>query len=174
MKKKRQRNGALQCVYILDHINQLPTGGEDTKRIGMYSSQEEAEAGRERVRYEPGFIDAQDGFVIQRYNLNEGHWVDGFEEAIALKPTQEEIEEEGRLLLKEVLKKCEELDSAKKTQSSNFKDQENQIYKTALNIIENKLEGKEGCSFSYDVPVEENGLEPRDRSTLLIRIFEKS
>jgi hypothetical protein len=57
-------------------------GGEyhdnDSVLIGVYSSEENAAAARERVKDKPGFVERPEGFIISRYELNKDHWTGGF------------------------------------------------------------------------------------------------
>ena len=49
-------------VFVLHHVNTLDDGEEDVKMIGVYSSQEQAEAAIDRLSAKPGFSDAPEGF----------------------------------------------------------------------------------------------------------------
>jgi hypothetical protein len=48
------------------------------KVIGIYSSEELAEAAIERTRILPGFLDDPDSFRIDRYDVDKDHWPRGF------------------------------------------------------------------------------------------------
>jgi hypothetical protein len=65
-------------VFILWHVNEMPDGEEDSKLIGVYASAAEAEAARMRARLLPGFCDAVDGFLVDRYTVGEDHWTEGY------------------------------------------------------------------------------------------------
>lgn len=65
-------------VFVLWHVHDLGEGEEDSKLIGIYSSQGDAEAAKARVGSQPGFVDTPEGFVIDRYRLNEDHWTEGY------------------------------------------------------------------------------------------------
>ena len=64
-------------VFILWHVHVMPDGEEDEKLIGVYASTEDAEAARLRVMPQPGFRDAPEGFLIDRYSVGEDHWTEG-------------------------------------------------------------------------------------------------
>jgi len=48
------------------------------KIIGVYSSEELAEAAVQRTRVLPGFVDNPDSFTIGRYDIDNDHWPRGF------------------------------------------------------------------------------------------------
>ena len=51
---------------------------EDVKFIGAYSSEASARAAVERLRSQPGFRDYPDHFTIDPYEIDKGHWAEGF------------------------------------------------------------------------------------------------
>jgi hypothetical protein len=65
-------------VFVLQHVHTFDEGEEDVKMIGVYSSQEQAEAAIERLSAKPGFRDAQEGFAVDRYVVNEDCWTEGY------------------------------------------------------------------------------------------------
>jgi hypothetical protein len=65
-------------VFVLWHVHDLGHGDEDSKLIGIYSSQENAQAAKVRVGSQPGFVDTPEGFIIDRYRLNEDGWTEGY------------------------------------------------------------------------------------------------
>jgi hypothetical protein len=65
-------------VFILWHVHEMESGENDSKLIGVYSSEELAMAARERARRLPGFRERPDAFVIDRYNLDTDHWPEGY------------------------------------------------------------------------------------------------
>lgn len=65
-------------VFVLQHVHIFDDGKEDVKMIGVYSSQEQAEAAIERLRAKPGFSDALEGFSKDRYIVNEDNWTEGY------------------------------------------------------------------------------------------------
>jgi hypothetical protein len=65
-------------VFVLWHLHDLGDGKEDSKLIGIYRSQADADAARIRVGSRPGFVDTPHGFVIDRYQLNQDSWTEGY------------------------------------------------------------------------------------------------
>lgn len=65
-------------VFLLQHAHEKDDGEEDVKTVGIYSTRQLAEEAIERMRVQPGFKDAPDGFHINRYRVNEDHWVEGY------------------------------------------------------------------------------------------------
>lgn len=65
-------------VYVLHHVHEFGDGEEDVKMIGVYSTQEQAEAAVGRMRLQPGFSDAPEGFSIDRYPLDQDNWAEGY------------------------------------------------------------------------------------------------
>jgi hypothetical protein len=63
-------------VFLLYHINEL--NDEDSKLIGVYSSQENAEKARQKTMALPGFINSPNSFLIDKCKLDEDHWQEGF------------------------------------------------------------------------------------------------
>src|SRR5438094_46384 len=43
----------------------------------VYSSREQAQAAVTRLSRQPGFADAQDGFHIDEYRIDQDHWAEG-------------------------------------------------------------------------------------------------
>ncbi len=69
----------MKHVFLLEHVR--VDEGDDSKHvktIGIYSSRARAEAAQERLRMKPGFADHQDGFNIDRYEIDKTFWVGGF------------------------------------------------------------------------------------------------
>jgi hypothetical protein len=65
-------------VFVLWHVNELPDGEEDAKLLGVYSLQESADNAKKRMLSQPGFRDFPHGFVIERYQVDQDHWTEGF------------------------------------------------------------------------------------------------
>lgn len=69
---------SLELVTILFALlHSMPETGR-VKLVGIYSSEELARAALERTRKLPGFSDEQDGFSIDRYEVDKDHWPRGF------------------------------------------------------------------------------------------------
>lgn len=64
-------------VYLLWHANDLDEE-VDVKLLGVYSSYQKAEAARLQVSDKPGFQQHLEGFHIDRYELDEDQWTEGF------------------------------------------------------------------------------------------------
>jgi hypothetical protein len=65
-------------VFLLWHVHEFPSGEEDAKLIGVYSSGELAEQARQRSLSQPGFRDTPQGFCIDRYTVDQDHWAEGY------------------------------------------------------------------------------------------------
>lgn len=65
-------------VFVLHHVHEASNGDEDTKLIGVYSSEAEAKAAIERLKDQPGFRDHLEGFCVTPYELNQDEWREGF------------------------------------------------------------------------------------------------
>ena len=46
--------------------------------IGVYSTLARARAAVARLRPQPGFRDAPDGFHVEEYQLDTDHWTEGY------------------------------------------------------------------------------------------------
>jgi hypothetical protein len=64
-------------VYLLWHTHDL-NQDEDSKLLGLYSSEQKAVEARERAIALPGFRDAPDGFHIDCYRVDRDEWTEGF------------------------------------------------------------------------------------------------
>jgi len=62
-------------VMLLWHVG---PDENNEKLIGAYRTESDANAAIERLRSRPGFRDMPDGFRLARYELNKGHWTEGF------------------------------------------------------------------------------------------------
>lgn len=65
-------------VFILHHVHELEDQEDEVKLIGVYSSDEIAKQAVERMKVLPGFCDAQDGFCIDAYTVDEDNWIEGY------------------------------------------------------------------------------------------------
>ncbi|CCH90139.1 conserved protein of unknown function [Modestobacter italicus] len=75
-------------VYLLWHMRPLE-GQEhldpemtfietDDKLCGVYSTRARASSAQQRLVTQPGFSDHPEAFLIDRYDLDEVHWTQGF------------------------------------------------------------------------------------------------
>ena len=65
-------------VFVVQHVHEREDESEDVKLIGVYSSRDAATTAVERLGRLPGFCDTPDGFHIDRFSVDEDHWVSGF------------------------------------------------------------------------------------------------
>ena len=65
-------------VFLLWHVRE-PDGNEEELLIGVYRTEAEAKSAIERLRSKAGFVDAPEGFRINRYELNRDHWGEGYD-----------------------------------------------------------------------------------------------
>lgn len=64
-------------VFLLQHSN-VNDNTEKTKIIGIYSTQKRAELTMEKYKALPGFKDYPESFFIDKYEIDKGHWEEGF------------------------------------------------------------------------------------------------
>uniref|UniRef100_UPI004055F5D6 DUF7336 domain-containing protein n=1 Tax=Chitiniphilus eburneus TaxID=2571148 RepID=UPI004055F5D6 len=66
-------------VYVLEHIyGNDECESENYKFLGVFDSAESAEKAIEFLSGLPGFRDYPDGFLIEKYAMNDVHWTEGF------------------------------------------------------------------------------------------------
>lgn len=58
-------------VFVVHHVHELEEDREDVKLIGVYSTEETANAAVKRLSTQPGFRDTPDGFHIDRGPLGK-------------------------------------------------------------------------------------------------------
>jgi len=68
----------MNVVFLLWHSHSVGDGETDDKLIGVYSSEDEAEAAKSRKLQHEGFRDVPDGFLIGGYELNRDYWSEGY------------------------------------------------------------------------------------------------
>lgn len=71
-------------VYTLQHSYERGECDE-TKFIGVYSSEQEAQDAINRLKNQPGFRDMPDAFHIDMYQLNKDSWAEGFVTVVNIK-----------------------------------------------------------------------------------------
>jgi len=64
-------------LYVLHHAHDLEAE-IDVKLIGIYSSEQKAEEAKLRALVLPGFSEYPDGFHIDRYELDQDNWAEGY------------------------------------------------------------------------------------------------
>jgi hypothetical protein len=67
----------MNTVFIVKHSYEKGPCDE-TKMIGVYSSQLEAEHAVARLSLQPGFNEKPECFFISEYELNKDHWTEGY------------------------------------------------------------------------------------------------
>ncbi len=67
----------MNSVYLLQHTYEIDEV-EDTKIIGVFSTEKKALEIIEHFKTLPGFIVYQDGFEIDEYQLDTIYWAEGF------------------------------------------------------------------------------------------------
>lgn len=65
-------------VYILQHIYEMDNCDEECKMLGVFSEYQLAQKAVEEYKKLPGFEKYPNQFVIDKYELNKLHWVEGF------------------------------------------------------------------------------------------------
>lgn len=70
--------GPMETVFVLHHVRSDDEHGDDAKLIGVYRTEVEAKAATGRLSSQPGFVHHPDGWHIDRYVLDQDHWVEGF------------------------------------------------------------------------------------------------
>ncbi len=73
----------MKKVYIVEHCYEYEVAKdiskEDIRVIGIYSSYKKAKKVVKKYKTKRGFnCFSKDCFYISEYELNQGHWVDGF------------------------------------------------------------------------------------------------
>jgi hypothetical protein len=65
-------------VYMLEHVHEFEDGREEVKTIGIYKTEKKAKSAIDRLSSVEGFRDCKDGFLIDRYELDEDNWAEGY------------------------------------------------------------------------------------------------
>lgn len=65
-------------VFLLWHTHNFGDDATDDKLIGVYTSNHEAEAAKQRTPQYPGFRDAPEGFLIDAYEVDRDKWTEGY------------------------------------------------------------------------------------------------
>ncbi len=67
----------MKSAFVLEHSYEI-NGNDETKLIGIYSTNELAEEAILRLKIQPGFRDRPEDFHISEYELNKDNWVEGY------------------------------------------------------------------------------------------------
>ncbi len=68
----------MTTAFVLHHVRSDDEHSDDTKLIGVYSSETNIQAAIERLKSKPGFVEHSAGFEIRPYPLDKDHWEEGF------------------------------------------------------------------------------------------------
>jgi hypothetical protein len=68
-----------RIVFAVQHVEPLPSGFEEVRKVGVYSSAEAAQQAISRIRLGAGFSSFPDAFYVDEYELDVDHWANGFE-----------------------------------------------------------------------------------------------
>lgn len=79
----------MRQAFVLQHLHELPSGQDDVKLLGVYSSRSSALAATDRLKAQPGFrahphiVDPSasgetQGFYISEYTVDQDHWIEGY------------------------------------------------------------------------------------------------
>lgn len=71
-------DAAMTTVYLLHHVHEGDQFDDDTKLIGVYSSEANAVAAKARLADQLGFRELPAGFRITAHILNTDYWREGF------------------------------------------------------------------------------------------------
>lgn len=66
-------------IFVLLHEYEASDGTGDLKLIGVFSTEETAQAAIKQLRKQPGFKQHYKGFVIEACELDQAQWAEGFE-----------------------------------------------------------------------------------------------
>jgi hypothetical protein len=80
VRRKNPKNGEFEMnkVYVLQHVITYSAFDDNTKLIGVYSSENAGRSAIGRLKSKPGFIDSRGEFHLEGYELDLDHWVEGF------------------------------------------------------------------------------------------------
>lgn len=67
-----------QEVYVLQHSYASQNGGDETKLLGVFSSEEKAQSALKMYRTLPGFYDHPRDFHLDKYLVDARCWTEGF------------------------------------------------------------------------------------------------
>lgn len=73
----------MKTVFVLQHSYEIG-GHDETKFIGVYSSQGQANLAVNRLKEMPGFRDRQENFEISEYEIDKDHWTEGYASMIGI------------------------------------------------------------------------------------------
>lgn len=65
-------------VFVLQHVRVLQDDAEETKMIGVYSTEQHGRQAIAALLDQPGFREFSDGFHLDAYEVDQTHWREGF------------------------------------------------------------------------------------------------
>ena len=68
----------MKYIFILWHAHELNDDEEDSKLLGVYSSEALAKNKINEYKNLPGFRDHPRGFEVVKYEIDIDHWQEGF------------------------------------------------------------------------------------------------
>jgi hypothetical protein len=68
----------MEKVWLLWHTHPGGEDDENAKLIGVYASEVDALAAKDRGKDQPGFVDWPEGFFAEAYEVGKDHWEEGF------------------------------------------------------------------------------------------------
>ena len=68
----------MEVVFIVIHKYTMPSGCDEGKIIGVYTSKEEGKIAVSKVIEQPGFKDYPNCFYINEHTIDKTHWEEGF------------------------------------------------------------------------------------------------
>ncbi len=68
----------MNVVYILFHSYERDNGDEESKILGVFSEYSYAENAIKKYANLPGFNKYPNEYIIDKYVINELHWIEGF------------------------------------------------------------------------------------------------
>lgn len=70
--------GNSESVFLLWFIHKPDSDDEQELLIGVYRTEQDANAAIERLKTKIGFVDSPSGFQIVPYEFNRDHWTEGY------------------------------------------------------------------------------------------------
>ncbi len=67
----------MEHIYLLEHTHVYSEDNENTKTIGIYTTEEEALPVIEELKSFSGFIKYPQGFNIDKYKIDQTFWKEG-------------------------------------------------------------------------------------------------
>jgi hypothetical protein len=76
-KGRRGLKNTLMAVFVVHHEYQRYDDRDETKIVGVYSTEAKAKLAIERLRALPRFSEYPDGFSVDCYPIDADHWIEG-------------------------------------------------------------------------------------------------